>query len=166
MAERRARGIHADKDFGDSLDVEVLGQLDDAKVVVDDFPEALKHFADGFAVGFGITRRVIVDQFDQVRIGRKDFSHIGDPCCVLCDGRVADLEALFLWVESDFDANGLVILGENLAAKQACHESCNALLAIDEDALAGRERSILELHRGIAPCDEIADGVALVERVE
>ena len=33
-------GVHADEDLGDRLDVEVLGQLDDADVVVDDLARA------------------------------------------------------------------------------------------------------------------------------
>ena len=69
-------------------------------------------------------------------------------------------------MEGDADTDGLVILGENLAPKQPRHKCGDALLAVDEDAFAGRRSAVLEFHGGIAPCDEVANGVSLIERVE
>jgi hypothetical protein len=39
-------GVHADEDLGDGLDVEVLGQLDHADVVVDDLAQLLQNLPD------------------------------------------------------------------------------------------------------------------------
>ena len=43
LRELGAGRVHADEDLGDRLDVEVVGQLDDADVVVDDLAELLEH---------------------------------------------------------------------------------------------------------------------------
>jgi hypothetical protein len=69
---------------------------------------------------------------------------------------------LFQRLEGDADADGLVVLGQDLAAQQRRHERRHPLLAIDEDALAGRRRSVFQPDCRIAPNDEVADGVASI----
>jgi hypothetical protein len=131
--------VHADEDLGDGLDVEVFGQLDDADVVVDDLAELLEHLADlRLAVGVRGLRAQCARQFGQLASGAKTFGHVLDPGGVLLDGRVGDLEALLLRVEGDADADRLVVLGQHLAAEQRGHERGDALLAVDQDALARR----------------------------
>ena len=48
----------------------------------------------------------------------------------------------------------------------AAEQGSDALLAVDQDALAGGRGAVLELHRWVAPGDQVADGMALVERIE
>ena len=43
---------------------------------------------------------------------------------------------LLLGIEGDTDADGLVVLGEDLVAEEGGHERGHALGAVDEDALA------------------------------
>jgi hypothetical protein len=68
--------------------------------------------------------------------------------------------------EGNADADGVVVLREHFAPKQSRHEGCHPLLPINEDALAGGRRAILQLHGWVAPGDQIANGVALIEGIE
>ena len=68
LGELGAGGVHADEDLGDRLDVEVVGQLDHADVVVDDLARASRapsrrilRSAPGFFCG------IVVGQLDQAR---------------------------------------------------------------------------------------------------
>jgi len=69
-------------------------------------------------------------------------------------------------MESDADPDRLVVLGEDLTAQKPRHESRDSLLTIDQDAFSSGRRAVLELHRRIAPRDEVAHGVTLIKRVE
>ena len=69
-------------------------------------------------------------------------------------------------MEGNADADRLVVLGQHLPSQQRRHERGDALLAVDQDALARRRGAVLELHRGVAPGDQVADRIALVERVQ
>lgn len=69
-------------------------------------------------------------------------------------------------MKCDPDANGVVILSEDLAAQQCCHQGGYALLTIYENAFAGGRRAVLELNGGVAPSDEVANGKPLIERIE
>ena len=89
LGEFGARGVHPDEDLGDGLDVEVLGQLDDADVVVDDLADVLQHLSDGLAVGALVAFDVLLGQLDQVRVRVEDLRDVIDPGLVLGDGRVA-----------------------------------------------------------------------------
>jgi hypothetical protein len=69
-------------------------------------------------------------------------------------------------MKGDADPHRLVILGQHLTPEQRRHQCSDPLLAVDQDALAGRGRTIFETHLWVAPCDQIADWIPLVERVE
>src|SRR6185437_16233582 len=88
------------------------------------------------------------------------------PGYVLPDGRVGHLEALFLWVEGYAYAHGLVVLRQHFPAQQCGHEGGDALLPVNQDALARGWGAVLEPHGRISPSDQVADRVALVERIE
>ena len=132
-------------------------------MVVNDLAEPLEHFADVLAVGDRVLGHIALGQLNQVGLWREDRRHIFNPRDVFADGRVGDFKLLGQRMESDADANRLVVLGEDLTPEQTSHEGGDSLLAVDEDAFPGGGGAILELYGGVAPRDEVADGVTLVK---
>ena len=74
--------------------------------------------------------------WNKLALGEEQLGHVRDPCHILADRRIGDLESGFLRMEGDADADGLIVLGENFPTEQRRHEGCNPLLTVDEDALA------------------------------
>ena len=85
-------GVHSYENLGDSFDVKVFGQFNQADMVVDDFDESLEYLAHLFAVGFGILSCVALCQFDQICLRCEDCRHIFDPRDIFTDRRVGDFE--------------------------------------------------------------------------
>src|ERR1039457_6922896 len=134
-------------------------------MIIDDLAEPLEHLTNSLAIGARVLGDIVLRQFDQVTFWGEDRRHIFDPRHVLADSGVGDLELLGLWMEGDADADRFVILGQDLSSEQTRHEGCDALLTIDQYPLAQGRRSVLQLHGWIAPRDQIADGIPLIERI-
>ena len=132
-------------------------------MIIDDLAKLLEHARNALAVGGEVLIAVSVGELGEAGVGREDLGYVLDPGHVLPNGRVGDLEAFLLRMEGDANADRFVVLGQHFPAKQRCHEGRDPLLAVYEDALAGRRCAILELNRGIAPCNQIADRVTLVQ---
>jgi hypothetical protein len=80
---------------------------------------------------------IICHDLENARGGREQLGDILQPGRIFRDGGVADLEALFLRVEGNPDADGIVVLGDDLPAQEGCHQRRDPLLAINQNALAG-----------------------------
>jgi len=52
-------------------------------------------------------------------------------------------------MEGDANAHRLVFARQHLPTEQRCHQGGDSLLAVDQDALAGGRRAVLELNRGL-----------------
>ena len=74
-----ARRVHADEDLGNSFDVEILGQFDQAYVVVDDLADLLQHLPDRLAVGTLVAFDILLGQLDQVRVGPENSGDVVNP---------------------------------------------------------------------------------------
>jgi hypothetical protein len=99
-------------------------------------------------------------------VGRKDVRHILIQATILADGGVGDLEAFFLRMKSDADADRLVVLGQHLTAKRAAIRAVTRCCPSIRMRLPAAGAAVLELHGRVAPGDQVADRVALVERVQ
>jgi hypothetical protein len=69
-------------------------------------------------------------------------------------------------MEGNANPNRLIVLGQHLAPQERRHQRRDALLAVDQDALARRGRTVLEAHPRVAPGDQIAHRITLVERIQ
>ena len=107
------------------------------------------------AFGRRVLGDVVLRQFDQVGVGREDRRHIFNPRHIFADSGVGYLKLLGQWMESDADADRLIVLRQDLAPEQTRHECGHAPLTVDEDAFTSRRRAVLEFHGWISPRDEI-----------
>src|SRR5262245_58956936 len=69
-------------------------------------------------------------------------------------------------MERDPDSDGLIVLCEDFSAQEGRHQCSNSLLTIDKNSFASGKCAVLELDRWVAPRDQIADRITLVERVQ
>ena len=166
LRQLRSSRVHADENLSYRLDVEILGQVDDTDVVVDDLAEPFQGRKHLVLVHAGIRLGVPLRDLEQLRVRREDGDHVVNPCRILADGRICYLEPPFLRMERDANANRFVVFGQYLPTEQSCHERCHSLLTVDQDAFTRRRGAVLELDGRIAPRDEVADRIALIERVE
>ena len=166
LRKRLSRRIHADEDLGHGFDVQVFGQLDHPHMVVHDAAQALKHLEHCVLRTAGVRLAVGRHQLEHAGLGVKHRRHIRQPRRVFANGRVRHLEPFFLGVECDADLHRLIVFRQHLCAQQGRHERRDTLLPVDQDALAGRRGAVLELHRRVAPCNQVAHRVALVERIQ
>lgn len=121
------------------------------------FSEVANNYV-GLGIGLG--------ELEHFRVWREDSRDVLDPGTILGYDRRRDFELFFQWIEGDPDADCLVVLGEHLDPENRCHEGRDPLLSINENPLAGRRGTVLQPHVGVAPGDEVADGVPAIERVE
>ena len=89
-----------------------------------------------------------------------------DPFRALLVGLVEHVESFGDGVEGDAYVHLLVVFIEHPLTNDGGGQGGDALLAVDEDLLARRQGAVLQLHVWIAPGDDVAYGVALVEGVD
>jgi len=94
-----------------------------------------------------------------------DGRDVGKPGFVLLDGRVADLEAFFDGVKGDADTHLLVILVNHLLPGDGGGQRRDTLLAIDQHLLALGQRAVFQLHRRVAPGNDVTHRKALIQAV-
>ena len=158
--------VHADEDFGHGLDIQIFRQLDDAHMVVDDAAQLFDHLVDIVFRDIGIDRTIGLDHLENAGVRGKDLRHVRQPGRVFADGRVGDLECRVLRIEGDLDLPRLVVVRQHFLAKKGRHECRDALLAVDEDALANGDGTVLQFDLGIAPGDQIAHRIALIQGIK
>ena len=158
--------VHADEDFGHGLDIQIFRQLDDAHMVVDDAAQLFDHFVDIVSGDIGVGRTIGLDHLENAGVRGEDLRHIRQPCRVFADGRVGDLECLVLRIEGDLDLARLVVVRQHFLAEKGRHERRDALLAVDEDALANGDGTVFQFDLGIAPGDQVAHRISLIQGVK
>ena len=151
LTKRGPSGVHPDKNLGDRFNLQIVGQFDDANMVVDDLAELFQGPENGVLVCPGIGGDIIAGDLEEFGVRGKKVGDIGDPRRVFVDGRVANLELLLDRMKGYTNTDGFVVLGEHFPPQQCGHEGGDTLLAVNEDAFPGRVGSILEPDGGITP---------------
>ena len=101
-AEGHALGVDPDEDLGDGLDVEIVGETDDADLGVLDRPELGEVGLEDLGVDIGVALQVLARE-GQRRVGVEVLADVGDPLWVLPDDRGQSRELFGDRVERDDD---------------------------------------------------------------
>ena len=122
-------------------------------MVVDDLSHAFQRAEEEIFIHIGVHTGVGLRELQELNVWGEKIRHIGDPRCILLNGRIGDFELLFKRVKCNANTNRFVVLVQNLTTKQCCHEGGDALLSVNQDALSGRQRAVLKTNSWVAPRD-------------
>ena len=158
LGKHHALGIDADEYFGHLRDIQLMRQFDHADAVVLNLLQPGKHVIDGTppAVIQMISAAVVDDEVEGIESRLIERGDVGNPGPVLFDGRVGDLKALFQRMKGNPDVLLAVIAADDRRPHDSGLQGRDALLAVNEDLLSGRNAAVFQTHVGILPNNDVS----------
>ena len=144
-------------------------QLDHANLAVCYSFQFLQNFRKLIQIHTFIGCRICILKSSLLEISLEHFRNIRNPSFILKVRSILDLKPfrriLRQWIESNSDAIAMEVIIHDLYAGNRCHQSCDSLLAINQDMFPISHMSIFRFDVRILPCNDIASRISIIQRI-